>query len=140
MGDTCYGRGMTPNPHSQPCTSCDRTPAQVQHSLDQACHTCNPLPTEHVTTEHLREGDVVWTDGLRVRLDRPMRTTFNGPRTLYTFGACPILNWDDVVARAVRNGRGSAEQFIVSQCPDRLWGIQGTDVRTWRRELCPAAL
>lgn len=82
--------------------------------------------TKQVKSSELRNGDVVWTDGLRVKIGS-VTEHLESPLVYTTRGT--ILNWDelDVDTQAfIRNANYGRDPLN--------WNIQGNDRATWTVE------
>ncbi|WP_280245451.1 hypothetical protein [Nocardia abscessus] len=90
--------------------------------------------TEYVSTDRLRQGDVLLHHGMRLVIDQPIESydsAGTGEKVYRT--AARIDNWDQLVERA-KTDRTIAG-FIVSQSPNQRWAIQGNRLARWTREI-----
>lgn len=77
-----------------------------------------------VKSSELRDGDVVLTHGMRVKLDRPVATQLGANGLVFTWDGL-VLNQAEVLA----------EGFITRGfIPDGRWTVQGNDLATWAVE------
>lgn len=101
--------------------------------------------TETISTDHLRQGDVVHHHGMRLVIDVAIDTfpaPGPAPETVY-YSPALISNWDEIEAQAAIDDaedicNGSA-QFIRAHADtdadgNRRWTIQGNRLALWTRE------
>lgn len=93
------------------------------------------MPTRlRVTTDQLREGDIVREYGMRVRLDE-LTTFTNQGRTVYSWRGT-VLNLDEVLAEGRVSARFLAEHDWVPgkgwvKVRNDAWTIQGNAQVSW---------
>jgi hypothetical protein len=103
------------------------------------------VTTESVPTTQLQVGDIVWSHGMRVRLDGINYDSDEHPNQVEQYGrvlqfAGTVLNLDDVNASdSVPKGyrvRFSNRTALVRAEPQHFdyWAIQGNDNATWTVE------
>ncbi|MFC9514581.1 hypothetical protein ACFTSD_02515 [Nocardiaceae bacterium NPDC056970] len=84
---------------------------------------------EVVTTDQLRQGDVIESHGMRLVLDRPIQSSGLDQIVYYT--KARIDNWDELVTEAALN---PSVAFIVNMSRyDQRWTVQGNSLAHWSR-------
>lgn len=80
-----------------------------------------------LNTSELQLGDVVHTHGMRVELDRTIRTVDRGDDLAVYVTAGLVLNADEVIAA----GQVPAGYLDTDEGGRRRWTIQGNELATW---------
>lgn len=100
------------------------------------------MPLEFVTTHELREGDVVYDDGMVLLIDQPIVDSDQdnyAPPVRWT--SALITNWDEITDPFIRRHAGSdmwdKDLREWRWVETRRWTIQGNGNARWSREVRP---